>query len=115
MSFFISNAYAQAAQTAAEGGGGDLLSILKQIAPMILIFVAMFFLMIRPNMKKQKELRNLIDNIAKGDEIVTGGGLIGKVVSVRDGTVELQIAKDVAVLVQKAAVTQVLPKGTVRL
>ncbi len=114
MLFFISNAYAQAT-TAAEGGGGDLLSILKQIAPMIAIFVAMFFLMIRPNMKKQKELRNLIDNIAKGDEIVTAGGLIGKVVSVKDGNVELQIAKDVEVLLQKAAVTQVLPKGTVRL
>jgi len=112
--FFISNAYAQGT-TAAEGGGGDLLSILKQIAPMIAIFVVMFFLMIRPNMKKQKELRNLIDNIAKGDEIVTAGGLIGKVVSVKDGNVELQIAKDVEVLLQKAAVTQVLPKGTVRL
>ncbi len=108
--FFISNAYAQTA----GAGGSDFLSVIKQIAPMLVIFVAMFFLMIRPQMKKQKELRNLIDNITGGDEIITNGGLIGKVSRVRDNVVELQVAKDVEVQVQKGAIAQVLPKGTIR-
>ena len=81
---------------------------------MIVIFVAMFFLMIRPQMKKQKELRNLIDNVTTGDEVITNGGLMGKVSRVKDNVLELQVAKDVEVLVQKVAVAQVLPKGTIR-
>ena len=110
--FFISNAYAQTA--AAGAAGGDFMSVIKQIAPMIVIFIAMFFLMIRPQMKKQKELRNLIDNVTTGDEVITNGGLMGKVSRVKDNVLELQVAKDVEVLVQKVAVAQVLPKGTIR-
>ena len=110
--FFISNAYAQTAEAGAAGG--DFMSVIKQIAPMIVIFVAMFFLMIRPHMKKQKELRNLIDNVTTGDEVITNGGLMGKVSRVKDNVLELQVAKDVEVLVQKVAVAQVLPKGTIR-
>ena len=110
--FFISNAYAQTA--AAGEAGGDFMSVIKQISPMIVIFVAMFFLMIRPQMKKQKELRNLIDNVTTGDEVITNGGLMGKVSRVKDNVLELQVAKDVEVLVQKVAVAQVLPKGTIR-
>ncbi|MBP6138795.1 MAG: preprotein translocase subunit YajC [Brachymonas sp.] len=90
------------------------MSVIKQISPMIVIFVAMFFLMIRPQMKKQKELRNLIDNVTTGDEVITNGGLMGKVSRVKDNVLELQVAKDVEVLVQKVAVAQVLPKGTIR-
>lgn len=110
--FFISNAYAQTA--AAGAAGDDFMSVIKQISPMIVIFVAMFFLMIRPQMKKQKELRNLIDNVTTGDEVITNGGLMGKVSRVKDNVLELQVAKDVEVLVQKVAVAQVLPKGTIR-
>ena len=110
--FFISTAYAQTA--AAGAAGGDFMSVIKQLSPMIVIFVAMFFLMIRPQMKKQKELRNLIYNVTTGDEVITNGGLMGKVSRVKDNVLELQVAKDVEVLVQKVAVAQVLPKGTIR-
>lgn len=85
-----------------------------QVAPMLLVFIVGFFFMVRPQMKKQKELRNLLDNLSAGDEVITVGGLMGKVVRIKDGNVELQVAKDVEILLQKAAVTQVLPKGTIR-
>ena len=75
--FFISNAYAQTA--AAGAAGGDFMSVIKQISPMIVIFVAMFFLMIRPQMKRQKEHRSMIEALAKGDEVATAGGIIGTV------------------------------------
>lgn len=81
---------------------------------MILVFVVGFFFMVRPQMKKQKELRNLLDNLSAGDEVITAGGLMGKVSRIKDGNVELQVAKDVEILMQKSAVTQVLPKGTIR-
>ena len=85
-----------------------------QVAPMLLVFIVGFFFMVRPQMKKQKELRNLLDNLSAGDEVITVGGLMGKMVRIKDGNVELQVAKDVEILLQKAAVTQVLPKGTIR-
>ena len=109
---FISNAYAQTAPAGA--GGGDFMSTLTSVAPMILVFVVGFFFMVRPQMKKQKELRNLLENLAPGDEVVTTGGLLGKISRVKDGNVELQIAKDVEVVMQKQAVAQVLPKGSIR-
>lgn len=90
------------------------MSTFMQVAPMLLVFIVGFFFMVRPQMKKQKELRNLLDNLSAGDEVITVGGLMGKVVRIKDGNVELQVAKDVEILLQKAAVTQVLPKGTIR-
>lgn len=111
MLFLISNAYAQ---TAAAPKGGDFASTLIQAAPMILIFVVGFFLVIRPQMKKQKELRTLLDNLAAGDEVITAGGLLGKVVRLKDNHIELQVAKGVEVQMQRSAVSQVLPKGTLR-
>jgi len=81
---------------------------------MILIFVVGFFLVIRPQMKKQKELRTLLDNLAAGDEVITAGGLLGKVVRLKDSHIELQVAKGVEVQMQRSAVSQVLPKGTLR-
>lgn len=113
MLLFISNAYAQTAPAGAKGGG-DFMSTFMQVAPMLLVFIVGFFFMVRPQMKKQKELRNLLDNLSAGDEVITVGGLMGKVVRIKDGNVELQVAKDVEILLQKAAVTQVLPKGTIR-
>ena len=90
------------------------MSTFMQVAPMLLVFIVGFFFMVRPQMKKQKELRNLLDNLSAGDEVITVSGLMGKVVRIKDGNVELQVAKDVEILLQKAAVTQVLPKGTIR-
>lgn len=107
---FITNAYAQSASPK----GGDFMSTLVQAGPMILVFVVGFFFILRPQMKKQKELRALIDNLNTGDEVITAGGLMGKVSRVKDGNIELQIAKDVEVQVQKSAISQVLPKGTLR-
>ncbi len=112
MLLFISNAYAQTAP--ASSGAGGFMSTLTQVAPMLLVFIVGFFFMVRPQMKKQKELRNLLDNLSSGDEVITAGGLMGKVSRIKDGNVELQVAKDVEILIQKAAVTQVLPKGTIR-
>lgn len=112
MLFFISNAYAQTASAGAKGG--NFMSTLVQVAPMLVVFIVGFIFMVRPQMKKQKELRNLLENLSTGDEVITVGGMMGKVSRIKDGNVELQIAKDVEILIQKAAVTQVLPKGTIR-
>ena len=109
---FISNAYAQTAPAAAAGG--DMSSSLMSMLPLVLMFVVLYFIMIRPQMKKQKEHRAMIDALAKGDEVVTAGGLLGKVMSLGEGYVQLEIASGVQVQVQRSAVTQVLPKGTVK-
>lgn len=91
------------------------MATLMQVAPMLLIFLVGFIFMVRPQMKKQKELRNLLDNLSTGDEVITVSGILGKVARIKDGNIELQIAKGVEVTMQKGSVTQVLPKGTLRL
>ena len=78
------------------------------------MFVALYFIMIRPQMKRQKELKNLLDNLAKGDEVVTTGGLLGKITKINETMLSLEIATNVEVQVQRAAVVQVLPKGTLK-
>ncbi len=105
---FISNAYAQAAAPA--GAGGGLMSFL----PIILMFVVLYFLMIRPQMKRQKEQKAMIDALAKGDEVVTAGGLVGKLTKVGDVYVTLEVAEGTEIVLQKASVTMLLPKGTVK-
>ncbi len=105
---FISNAYAQAAAPA--GAAGGFLSFL----PLILMFVVLYFLMIRPQMKRQKEQKAMIDALAKGDEVVTAGGIIGKINKVSDGYVHLEVADGTEIILQKASVTTLLPKGTVK-
>ena len=107
---FISNAYAQAAPAA----GGDLTSSLTSMLPLVLMFVVLYFIMIRPQMKKQKEHRAMIDALAKGDEVVTAGGMLGKVSSISDSHIGVQIANGVDVQMQRSAVVQVLPKGTIK-
>ena len=109
---FISNAYAQAAPAAAAGG--DMSSSLMSMLPLVLMFVVLYFIMIRPQMKKQKEHRAMIDALAKGDEVVTAGGMLGRIVSVSDSALGVQIANGVEVQVQRSAVVQVLPKGTIK-
>ncbi len=82
--------------------------------PLLGMFVVLYFIMIRPQMKKQKEHRAMIDALAKGDEVVTAGGLLGKVTSLSDTNVGLQVANGVEVQMQRSAVVQVLPKGTIK-
>ncbi len=82
--------------------------------PLVLMFVVLYFVMIRPQMKKQKEHRSMIEALAKGDEIATSGGLIGKVTKLGDSYLTLEIATGVEVQVQRSAVVQVLPKGSIK-
>jgi preprotein translocase subunit YajC len=112
-SVFISSAFAQTAPAAAASGGG-IESSLMSMLPLVLMFVVLYFVMIRPQMKKQKEHRAMIDAIAKGDEIVTAGGLIGKVTKLGESYVSVELAQGVEVQMQRSAVVQVLPKGTVK-
>ena len=109
---FISSAFAQTAPAAAAGG--DMTSSLMSMLPLVLMFVVLYFIMIRPQMKKQKEHRAMIDALAKGDEVVTAGGLLGRVTSLSEGNVGLQIANGVEVQLQRSAIVQVLPKGTLK-
>ena len=109
---FISSAFAQTAAPAA--GGTDMLSSLGSMLPLVLMFVVLYFVMIRPQMKRQKEARAMIEALAKGDEIATAGGLLGRVTKLGDGMLSLEIANGVEVQVQRSAVVQVLPKGSIK-
>jgi preprotein translocase subunit YajC len=108
---FISSAFAQTAPAAA---GGDMQSTLMSMLPLVLMFVVLYFVMIRPQMKKQKEHRSMLDALAKGDEVVTAGGVLGKVNKLGDSYVGLEVASGVEVQVQRSAVVQVLPKGSIK-
>ncbi len=107
---FISQAYAQAPAPAAapESFMGSLGSML----PLLLMFVVLYFVMIRPQMKRQKEHKAMIDALQKGDEVVTGGGLIGRVAKLGETFVHVEVASGVEIQVQRTAIVQVLPKGT---
>jgi preprotein translocase subunit YajC len=104
---FISNAYAQAA-------AGSVESSLTSFLPIILMFVVLYFLMIRPQMKRQKEQKAMMEALAKGDEIVTAGGILGRVTKVNEGYVTVEIADGTEVVIQKVAVSTLLPKGTIK-
>ena len=105
----ISLAHAQTAGAAADPTGGFM-----QILPMILMFVVLWFLMIRPQMKKAKEHKALIEALQNGDEVVTQGGMVGKITKVGEAYVTLEIAQGTEVVVQKPAIGIVLPKGTLK-
>jgi len=109
---FISSAIAQTAPAAAAGG--DMASSLMSMLPLVLMFVVLYFVMIRPQMKRQKEHRAMIDALAKGDEVATAGGLLGKVTKLGDSHLGVEIAAGVEVQLQRSAVVQVLPKGTLK-
>ena len=104
----ISTAHAQTAATTDPTGG------LMQLLPIILMFVVLYFLMIRPQMKRTKEHKALIEALAKGDEVVTGGGIAGRITKVSENFIGLEIANAVEIQVQKQAVTLLLPKGTLK-
>ena len=106
----ISNAYAQAAAGAAQ----DPMSNLTGMLPMVFMFVVLYFMMIRPQMKKAKEHKAMIDALAKGDEVVTSGGIAGKITQVGDSYVGIEVAENVQIQVQRPAVAMVLPKGTLK-
>ena len=89
-------------------------SSIMSMLPLVLMFVVLYFVMIRPQMKKQKEHKSMIDALAKGDEIATAGGLLGKVTKISDGYLTLEIAAGVEVQLQRSAVVQVLPKGSIK-
>ncbi|HSV54674.1 MAG TPA: preprotein translocase subunit YajC [Burkholderiaceae bacterium] len=110
---FISSAIAQTAPAAASSGG-DMMSSLTGMLPLVLMFVVLYFVMIRPQMKKQKEHRTMIEALAKGDEVITAGGLLGKVTKLGDGYLGVEISGGVEVQLQRSAVVQVLPKGTIK-
>ncbi len=82
--------------------------------PLVLMFVVLYFIMIRPQMKKQKEHRAMVEALAKGDEVVTAGGVLGKVSKMGENFIGVEIANGVEIQVQRQAVVQVLPKGTVK-
>ena len=107
---FISQAFAQTAPAAAPGAESTLMSML----PLVLMFVVLYFVMIRPQMKKQKEHKAMIDALAKGDEVVIGGGIMGRVAKLGDNTLHVEVSEGVELQVQRAAVVQVLPKGSLK-
>ena len=105
MNFFISNAYGQSAISSDN---------LLNLAPLVIIFVVFYFLLIRPQSKRQKEHKELIGNLSKGDEVTTAGGMLGKVTEVKDDFVKLQVADNVVVTVQKHTIGAIMPKGTIK-
>jgi preprotein translocase subunit YajC len=105
----ISNAYAQAA--GAPGGLGDGL---VGMLPIVLMFVLLYFMMIRPQMKRQKEQKAMVDALKAGDEVITAGGILGKIVKTGDHYLTVEISDSAQIIVQRAAVQTLLPKGTIK-
>ncbi len=89
-------------------------SSLMSMLPLVLMFVVLYFVMIRPQMKKQKEAKAMIDALAKGDEVVTSGGMLGKISKINENSLSVEIAAGVEVQIQRGAVVQVLPKGSIK-
>ena len=102
----ISSAFAQAAPSGDPGYIGLL--------PIVLMFVLLYFLMIRPQMKRAKEAKAMIEALQKGDEVITAGGVLGRITKLSDGYVSLEIAPNTEIAVQKSAVQVLLPKGTLK-
>jgi len=103
---FISTAYAQAAAGAPGGGMESLMSL----APLVLIFVVFYFLLIRPQQKKLKEHKAMLEALRRGDKVVTGGGIVGTIVKVADDEATVEIAENVRVRVLRSTITTVLAK-----
>ncbi|SEQ57691.1 preprotein translocase subunit YajC [Solimonas aquatica] len=110
LDFLISSAYAQSAAVAPTSPQG----LLQAFWPLLVMIPLFYFLLIRPQTKRAKEHRDMLAKIAKGDEVVTSGGLAGKVVGLGEAYLSIEVADNVQVKVQKSAVTGVLPKGTLK-
>ena len=110
---FISEAFAQAAPAAtaaAESPFGGITGML----PILLMFVVLYFVMIRPQMKRQKEQRQMLEALVKGDEVVTAGGVLGRISKMGDTYLHIETGNGVELQVQRSAIVQVLPKGTLK-
>jgi preprotein translocase subunit YajC len=105
MDFLISNAYAQS---------GGSTSTLMSLLPMVLIFVVFYFLLIRPQQKRQKEHKQMVADIGKGDEVLTNGGFLGKITRVGDSYITVELGEGMQVKMQASSIAQVLPKGTLK-
>jgi preprotein translocase subunit YajC len=108
LNLVIPLAHAEAPAAAPQGGG------LMGFLPLIIIFVIFYFLLIRPQQKRAKEHRDMVSKLAKGDEVVAAGGLLGRVTDLDDATLTLEVANGVSIKVQRQSVGQVLPKGTIK-
>ncbi|MCK4744203.1 MAG: preprotein translocase subunit YajC [Sulfuriflexus sp.] len=108
MSFFISEAMAEGTSAGAAGGGAEQLFI------MVAIFAVFYFLLIRPQTKRAKEHRKMVSELSKGDEVITNGGVYGKLTKIADDHVEVEIADNTTVLLQRQAIASILPKGTIK-
>jgi preprotein translocase subunit YajC len=106
--FLISTAYAQTAAPAASSGDNSFLFI------MIPMFAIMYFVMIRPQQKRAKEQKALIAGVVKGDEVVTVGGIIGRISKLGESTVHIETGNNVELQIQRSAIVQILPKGTLK-
>ena len=104
--FFINNAWAQVAQQ--QDSGTSLLFM------MVIFFVIFYFLLIRPQQKQAKEHKTMVKELAKGDEVVTSGGMLGRICKIGDNFIALEIAKDIEIKIQKSSVSNVMPKGTLK-
>ena len=105
---WISNAFAQAPAAGADSGG------LMSFLPLVLMFAVLYFIMIRPQMKRQKETKAMLEALSVGDEVVTVGGIMGKVTALKDAVVTVEISAGTEVQLQQGAITTVLPKGTLK-
>lgn len=105
---FITNAYAQSASS------GFSLDNMGSFLPILLMFVVLYFLMIRPQQKKQREQRDMLNALSVGDEILTAGGIVGKITKVADNFITLEIAEGTEIIVQKTSVASLLPSGTIK-
>jgi len=108
MSFLIQNAWA-----AGSAGGGEP-STLMSLLPLVVLFILFYFLLIRPQVKRAKEHRKMVESLSKGDEVATNGGLLGRITEIGENYVELEIADQVVVKVQRQSVSNLLPKGTIK-
>lgn len=108
MDFLISNAWAQASPAPTGAGGYQMLIWMG------LFFVIFYFMLIRPQSKRAKEHRTMLQALSAGDEVVTGGGIIGKIIDVGDNFVTVEVAEGVRLKVQKAQVAGLMPKGTLK-
>lgn len=109
LSFFVTNAYADAAPAAAPQGGGSMFIMMFAV-----FFVFMYFAVWRPQNRRASEQRNLLSSLAKGDEVITSGGVMGRISKVTDQYIGLALNESVEIFVQKSAVVSVLPKGTLK-
>ncbi len=106
MDFFIQNAWAESA--AAPDAG------LLNLIMLVVLFVVFYFLLIRPQTKRVKEHKKMVNSLAKGDEVMTGGGILGKIINMDDDYVTIEIATNVQIKVQRQSVSTVIPKGTIK-